>query len=246
MTTTTIPTSPGALTLLQIVQSATKRIGLQTPSSAIASTDPTILQLVALCEEEGQEQATSMQWESLQYEAQFTTVALENQGALKTIAPGFDYVLNNAMWNRTLRRPVYGPNTPQEWQQSKAMQLNGPWNSYRIRGDAIYFYPAPPAGQQIDFEYYSKNWVYPVTGITSPIWTADSDQPLVNDQLMILGLVWRWREAKGLDFSGDFQKYEKRKADAFARDASRPVLNMGGGNYEINPVVLVPRGSWGK
>lgn len=242
----TSTTSNSTLTLLQIVQSASKRLGLTPPVSAIASQDNAVLQLVALAEEEGQEQATEYYWEALQTEAQFTTVAAELQGALSVIAPGFDYVVNNAMWNRSLRRPVYGPKTPQEWQQIKATQINGPFNSYRIKGDSLYFYPVPTAGQQIDFEYYSKNWVSTAAGGTSPVWTADGDKPLISDQLMILGLVWRWRQSKGLDFTADYQKYTQRKQNEFARDASRPILNMSGTVYDIQPVVLVPRGSWGQ
>jgi hypothetical protein len=130
------------LTCLQIIQTVCKRVGIVSPNSAIGSTDQQIIQLVSLSEEEGQEQAKRYPWQVLQGEATFTTVAAQVQGNMDTIAPGWDYIVNDTIWNRSLRRPVYGPRSPQDWQQQKAMQINGPFNSFRIIGGQINFYPA--------------------------------------------------------------------------------------------------------
>ena len=233
-----------ALSVLQIVQTACRRIGILAPTMAIGSIDQQIIQLVSLCEEEGQELADRYPWEVLQTEALFTTVAAQVQTTLAVTAPGFNYIVNDTIWNRTLRRPVYGPTSEQDWQQKKAIQLNGPFNSFRIINDVINFYPAPAAGQVCVFEYISRNWV--TTGATSSAtWLLDADTPKLNDQLIILGLIWRWKAAKGLDYSEDFAKYERRVADAMGRDAGKPKLNTSGAAYEIQPVVMIPRGSFG-
>ena len=60
-----------------------------------------------------------------------------------------------------------------------------------------------------------------------------------------MGTIWRWKEAKGLDFSADYEKYEKRVLDAMGRDAGKARLFMDGATYDIQPVVMVPSGSWG-
>lgn len=233
-----------ALTCLQIIQSACKRIGILSPNAAVTATDQQIIQLVALAEEEGQELATRYAWEALQTEASFTTVAAQVQTTLAATAPGFDYIVNDTIWNRTLRRPVYGPRTQQDWQQQKAMQLNGPFNSFRIIADAINFYPNPSAGQSCFFEYISSNWVSTSAAGVSSVWTNDADTPKIDDQLVILGTIWRWKQIKGLDYAEDFAKYERRLADAMGRDAGKPILDMGGGAQEIQPVILVPRGNF--
>jgi len=233
-----------ALTCLQIIQSVCRRIGITAPNVAVGSNDLQIVQLLALCEEEGQEQATRYAWQTLQNEATFTTVAAQVQTSISSITTGFDYIVNDTIWNRTLRRPVYGPNSEQEWQQKKAIQLNGPFNSFRIIGDSINFYPNPAAGQTCAFEYITKNWITTSAGSTSSVWTNDADTPKLNDQLVMLGLVWRWKQAKGLDYAEDFAKYERRITDAMGRDAGKQVLNMDGATYEIQPAILVPRGNW--
>lgn len=239
-----------ALTCLQIIQSACKRIGILSPNAAVTATDQQIIQLVALAEEEGQELATRHDWQSLQTEATFTTVATQVQASLSTIAPGFDYIVNETIWNRTLRRPVYGPRSQQDWQQAKASQINGPFNSFRIIADKINFYPNPVAGQLCYFEFMSRAWVNvlsgPGAGTTAETWGSDADTTRIDGQLIVLGVVWRWKAAKGLDYAEDFAKYERRVADAMGRDAGKPVLNMTGcSTYDIQPVIAVPRGSWG-
>jgi hypothetical protein len=233
-----------ALSCLQIIQTACRRIGILAPNAAVGSTDPQIIQLLSISEEEGQELEERYNWQGLQTEATFTTVAAELQGTLATIAPGFESIVNDTIWNRSLRRPVYGPSTQQVWQQDKALQLNGPFNSFRIKNDQILFYPAPAAGETCAFEYNSKNWISTSIGGTSELWTNDSDTPLIDDRIVILGAIWRWKQAKGLDYAEDFAKYERRVMDKMAKDAGKPTLSMDGAQWEIQPAILVPRGSW--
>lgn len=232
------------MTCLQIIQSACKRIGILSPNAALTSTDQQIAQLVELANEEGQELSDRYNWQALQAEANFTTVATQVQASIASITTGFKYIVNETIWNRSLRRPVYGATSQQDWQEKKAMQINGPFNSFRIIQDVINFYPTPAAGQSCFFEYISSNWVNLASGGTASQWASDSDTPKLDDQLIILGTIWRWKQAKGLDYAEDFSKYEKKLVDKMGRDAGKPILNMNGGTTEIQPVILVPRGNF--
>jgi len=111
---------------LSIVQAICGRLSLAIPNQAVGNTDTQITTILALCNEEGQELAARHEWTGLQTEATFTTLAVENQGAMETIAPGLGYIINDTIWNRSLRRPVYGPKSAQGWQQNKAFAINGP------------------------------------------------------------------------------------------------------------------------
>jgi len=233
-----------ALSCLQIIQSVCKRIGIVSPNAAITSTDQQIIQLVAICEEEGQELAARFTWQALQEEATFTTLATELQTSLAACAPGFKSILNETFFNRTLQRPVFGPSSPQEWQADKASQSSGPWAWFRIKGSSIYFYPAPSAGDSCFFEYNSRNWVSTSTGGTSESWTNDADTPLLDDQLIKLGTRWRWNKTKGLDYAEDFATYERLVAEAISRDSGKPVLCMDGASRGVKPFVVVPTGPW--
>lgn len=233
------------MSLLTILQTVMPQLGLTSPTSAISSPDPQVQQLVQLCNTEGKELAQRGDgWQALMQETTFTTVASESQGSLASIAPGFKYVLNDTMWNRTLRRPVFGPMSGQRWEQLKAMVMQGPWNQYQIRGGNILFIPVPSAGQTVAFQYQSKNWVTLNAGGTGSAWANDADTALLDEDIIALGLIWRWKRAKGFDYAEDFATYERNVTNALARDGVKDVLNMGDTVYDIYPGILVPSGSW--
>ena len=237
------PNSSGSLTCLQIIQRACLRIGILSPGVAVNSTDQQIQQLVELSNEAGSELASIYPWSSLQIEAGFPTVATQIQTSIAAITTGFEYIVNDTIWNRSLRRPVYGPVNSAEWQAAIAMQLNGPFNRFRIQGGNIEFYPVPAVGQLCYFEYITNKWVY--SSSPSIIWLADTDTNQLDDSLMILSLVWRWKAAKGLAYTEDYDKFESRLSDLMNRDGGKPTLTLTGqSSCDIQPVVLVPSGSW--
>ena len=59
-----------------------------------------------------------------------------------------------------------------------------------------------------------------------------------------MGIIWRWKQAKGLAYAEDYNKYERRVADAVAREATKPVLDLAGGLAEYQPGLFVPQGNW--
>ena len=233
------------MTCLSIVQTVCQRVGLTSPNSVIGSTDAQIIQMLALLNEEGESLATRHPWQAITKEASFTTVAAETQGAISTIAPGLDYIINDTIWNRDLRRPIYGPLSKQRWQQLKAMSMQGPFNQYRIRGDDLIFIPAPVAGQSCYFEYISSHWCSDAAGSTERgSFALDDDVGLLDERLLTLGLIWRWKAAKGFDFTVDLEKYERRVIEAIGRDGAKDWLNMADNRFDILPAIAIPSGSW--
>lgn len=233
------------MTCLSIVQTACARLGLPQPAFVVSSPDLQTAQLLALLNEEGQELADRANWTALNAQATFTTLAQQSQGLMSALAPNCNFIINDTIWNRTLRRPVFGPRTPQEWQQQIAFSINGPWSNFRIEQGSLLFFPVPTAGETCAFEYSTKNWVSTTAGSTASAWTADTDTSLLDEQLLTLGLIWRFRASKGLPYDSDLDKYESKVQRAITRDGSKDSLSLGGTKYDIFPGVVVPAGSWG-
>lgn len=232
-------------TCLSIVNAVINRLGLTPTTSAVGSTDTQVANILALVNEEGQELAARHDWTALQTEATFTTVAAEDQGTMTTIAPGLNYIINDTIWNRSLRRPVFGPKTPQTWQQNKAFAINGPWSNFRIKGNHLYMYPTPVAGNSCYFEYISRNWCTDSTGATGrEEFSVDTDVPVLDWQIIVLGAIWRWKKLKGFEYAEDFAVYERRVTDAMGRDGSKDWISLSNTKYDIFPGVVVPSGSW--
>jgi hypothetical protein len=205
-----------------------------------------VLQLLECINEDGQELAARHNWQVLTNESSFTTVATESQGSILTLAGAdFSFVINNTLWNRTQRRPIFGPKSSQQWQELKAQFSSGPWVQYRIRGNNVLFFPTPSAGQSVFFEWCSKNWCTDVTGVTGrSAFTADTDVSKLDERIHTLGAVWRFKQKNSLPYDEDFNSYEAAVADAIGRDGSQPILSLGGQPDSIPPFVIVPAGNW--
>ena len=229
------------MSLLTLVQRAFKRVGLTAPTAAVSSTDENVIRMIELANEEGEELASRADWQALTREATHTTLAAESQGLMTAIAGSdFNYIKNDTFWNRTKDRRWY-PVSDVDWQTMKATNITGPVEYFRIRGGYLLAIPTPTAGETLAFEWVSKNWCESSGGTGQSAWAADSDVGRLDESLMLMGLVWRWKKAQGLEYAEDFRQYEIRVESAMQRDGAKPRLNMAGTMVHGRNI---PQGSW--
>lgn len=233
------------MTFATMCNAVCDQVGIPRPSSYVGNTDPVARQLVALANAEGRSLASRHRWNKLIKEATHTTLAAASQGTVASIASGFDYLLGDTMWNRTQDREVPAI-TAEEWQAYQANGVAGPFTKFRIRDGTLYMVPTPTAGHTLAFEYVSKNWCESSGGTDQDAWTADTDVGILDENLMGLGLLWRYKKAKGLEYGEDFADYERLVANAIARDNPQPRLSLT--KYRRAGRFIgedsVPEGSW--
>ena len=232
------------MSLLTIVQQAMTSINLPSPTAVISSNDELVKQFLALSNEEGKSLSRRFDWQRLVKEGSFTTLAAETQVAvITTTFTDYGLYIPTTMWNRTSAWPVIGPIPGQEWAALKASGLNASTQSaFRIRGDSILFYPTPTAGDSVYFEYISKNWNISDASVEQSAWVSDTDTALIDEELIKLGIKWRFLRAKGLSYGEEFNEYEMAVAKIAAHDGARPVIDM---NYSDAGLTLtVPESSW--
>ena len=218
------------MTLLTICQEAAKIIGITAPDAVTASTDTSVIQLEAAVNQEGRAQVRKYKWEVLIKEGSHTTLAAESQGAMTSIASDFGRFSNNTLWNRTTDRKYYGPITGSEWQEIKAVVSGGITNYFRIRTGNLLMNPTPTAGQSVNFEYVSKNWVDTSGGSTANAdkFSGDSQTTVLEEELIVLGVVWRFLKLKGLPYEQQFMDYQTRLTEYTNQDGAKPILRMAG------------------
>lgn len=234
------------MAMLQVIQYFCRRTGLPVPTTVMGTTDTQVLQVLGLLEEEGNDLAVRGSWQGITFEASHTTLALEDQGAIATIASnGFRYIKNDTLWDRTSRLPVCGPLDGQEWQAMKALVSTGPRYRFRIRGGKLLVNPAPPASDAWYFEYVSQNWILGAD-LTSyrQYFTLDTDTLLLPETLVLMGLRWRWKKEKGFDYAEDMRTYEMQVKDALGRDGGKTTIQMDDCDRGPRPGIFVPSGSW--
>lgn len=233
------------MSLLTIVQEAARRIGIVVPNDVAGSSDAQVVQLIAIANQEGQSLADRYDWQVLRRESTFTTTATESQGLFTTIASDFKAMVTDTFWNRSLKRPVSGCLSPQDWQALKAAPMTGPFQQFIIRGGELLMLPSPPAGQTCAFEYFSKNWCLGDDGSTrQSSYALNGDTAYLDESIMLIGVIWRWKHIKGLEYAEDFKLYESRVADAMTRDKGATAINMGGRPPVRLIGTVVPNGNW--
>lgn len=236
------------MSVLEIIQRFTNAVGIDEPNTALANTNDDVVQIVELLNQEGRDLSRRHDWQQLTYEVTFTTLAAESQGTIASIIGATQEmrkIVNDTIWNRTQQRQIFGPLSKREWQARKATTLTGPWQQYRIRGDRIIFNPAPPAGETCALEYVSKCWLTDVSGATyRRNAVADTDVVLLEDDLILLGLEWRWLRRKGLSYAEEFATYEGAVKTAMSTNGTKRRLNAADDMDGYRPGVFVPIGSW--
>jgi hypothetical protein len=234
------------MTLLTICQDAAKLIGITAPDAVTSSTDTSTIQLEAVANQEGRAQVQKYRWEVLIQEGSHTTIAAESQGAMTTIATDFGRFSNNTLWNRTTNRRYFGPITDTEWQRILAVVSGGITNYFRIRGGNLLMHPTPTAGESVKFEYVSKNWVDTAGGTSANAdkFTGDSQTTVLEEELVILGVIWRFLKLKGLPYDQQFVDYQNRVSEYSGHDGASSIVRMGGPSRAIL-ALNEPEGNYG-
>lgn len=235
------------MNLLQAIVAVCTRTGIPKPNFVVGSSNSQIVQLHGLANEVCEELGDRWNWEALTHEAVFTTVDGDDQGLLSTHAPfGISTILRDTFFDRSNRRRIWGPMTPEEWQIAKALPTTGPEYSTRIRGGHILVNPPAAAGLTWAFEYMSK---FPVQSAASGEYlqgfVADDDEFLLDDRLLTYGIRWKWKYEKGLTYAEDLRRFEELANSLAAKDnRTREVSLEGSRGVGMQPGIIVPTGNW--
>jgi hypothetical protein len=226
------------MTLLSICQDAAKACGFSPPTSVVNSSDKTAMQLLVLANLQGDELSKSRNWSALVSEHTLTLATGDQDYSLP---PDFRWIVPNTTWDRSDKRIVLNPISGEEWQFLKAWgSISGLTRRVRIRAGQLEFeetITASDNGKTIAFEYLSKYWAASAALAPKEKFTIDTDVSLLDESLMLLGLIWRFRRAKGLEYETEENDYRMQVQLSKSADSGSKRINMGSkGMFEItNP-----------
>jgi hypothetical protein len=215
------------MSLLSIVsdteEGAAVLCNLPAPDSVINSTDPNVPLLLRLANQEGRELARRHDWQALMVDYTVASLGAELQTALPD---DYDRLMPYPeIWNRSTGQIYNGPTAHRTWGALKGLGVTaGVPGWWRLLGNALYITPAPTAGQTLAFPYMSKNWCQSSGATPQSKWQADTDTALIPERLFTLGIVWRYKKTKGLDYAEDMSTYEREVERACSRDRGAGVI----------------------
>lgn len=233
------------MSLLSIIQDHCKLHALSVPSSVTGSTDTTIIQLWAILQDLLDEMATEASFNVTTQQALHTVIAAADQGAMQTIAPyGYSSAIFETFYDRTLGVPLRGPLTEQEWQERQAIPGAGAWSMFRIKEDHLFLSPTPSAGGTIAFEYNSSWGTKTVAGVLKAAPTIDSDIFVYPENIIRRGLMFKWKQIKGLPYQADETSFYNMLNNYIAKDKVKRRINVAGEGRDMKPGIMVPTTSW--
>lgn len=119
--------------------------------------------------------------------------------------------------------------TEGEWVEIEDSGMTGAIRYFRIFGyDGAYqigFLPVPST--DITLSYITTRWMVSSGGTFGNMLSAEDDILLLPDRLVETGIVWRWRERKGLPFQDKYMEHEALLARASNDVKGRRTISFG-------------------
>lgn len=195
------------MTLKTAADRAAMRIMGTTPAAVFSSQEQLSRELADLSTEVAIEIAESTDWRAIT-----KTAAFVGNGTQDFFPIPSDYdrmTINNGI--RDQKNWFWGYFPFDDINQFLMMKENGfsllSPGGWIIYNEGFNFVPAPTGTAQ--FPYVSKDIVRDEDGVAKSEFTADSDSFILSERLLTLGLIWRWKSQKGLEYGEDLAIYEK-------------------------------------
>lgn len=162
------------------------------------------------------------------------TAASYNFGQISYALPGdIRSFINATYWDRNFRWPMLGPLSPVEWEVIiSGISPVGPRIRFRVVNNLMEIQPLPGTAQtdQIAYEYVSNAWCTSAAGVANTAsggvckFAADTDLYRWPENVLRLGVKWRFLRAKGLDYADELKQWSD------ARDFQ---LSVSGGSRSL-------------
>lgn len=219
------------MSLISIAKRVLRVAGWPEPSGIASSTDATARQVMGIANNELETLSEKLRWPQLQVEYTFNTIPGQS---LYTWPEDFRIAEADAIFSATEYYRLRGSTQLQYWQLYKYGQL-GSLSAKRHRlvydtagNPFIEITPTPSEIESLVAVYYTKNFAIDEDGNPIPEYSADEDVSRIPERLVRLGMDWRFRRAKGLDFSAELAEYNSEIATQFAQYNGFGEIAVGG------------------
>lgn len=217
------------LTLLDIVNQAEGELGLPMSLAVAGATSGQALQMRALANSCGRKLTREHGWGDLETQGTIATVAAQSVYATPS---DYSRMVFETQWDTSTKWSLTGSVTPQLFRALTEGLVVWPANRviFRQKGfTRILIYPTPvTSALTYDFSYISNKWATSGTGAPQTQFLSDSDLTLLDADLFVADLKWRFAAAKGL---GMAEALKEERDDVLAlliaNDLGARTLNLG-------------------
>lgn len=237
------------MTLLSICQRVFGETGWPVLTAIAANSDPTAAQIKALAISELEALSEKYDWPQLETEYAFATV---NAQSVYPWPSDFRKLSVGSVFNHDEYYQLKGSVPVDQWNLRKYGLLSSiSRRRFRVRyvggTPGIEITPTPTVAQNVVAVYYSNSYARSEGGVGKEVYTTDTDVSKIPERLVRLGLKWRFREAKGLDFGAALAEYNATIGMIFGAAQASGDIPIGGNltGYDELPTGYIPENGFG-
>lgn len=229
------------LSLLRLVQKSMVLVGLKPkPTIVIGNQEATIgdsvEQLVEFAEQTGRELVERVNWAVLDTAGTVTGTGAATLFSLPDdfmrFSPSDKSPRGALVSNKDPLDSLFGPINTEDLNRLKALPASTVRPVWRIVGRKLEIWPALANAELVTFSYFSDKWVSSADGVTTRnYFAADDDVPLLESNIVLQGMVWRFKASKGLEYAEDKLIYESALARVAGQQMTERVIST---SYQIH------------
>jgi hypothetical protein len=214
------------MTTLSVIQDAcTSGIALEKPTAVFGSATREHIELASLINEAGYMIAAAHEWQTLNKIATITGDGSDETFALPS---DFDRMLEKSqLWSSSLETPLTPISDRDEWLGLDVQSFDFVTNAWIIYGNQIHIKPALASAVTVKYFYQSHHWAQTSALVNVDEFSADTDTFRLNNRLLKLALVYKWREMKGLPYAENMADYQDLLAKLINRDKGSRIFRIG-------------------
>jgi hypothetical protein len=214
------------LTTLSVIQDAcTSGIALDKPTAVFGSATREHIELASLINEAGFMIADAHEWQTLNRIATITGDGTDEDFALPS---DFGRMLDKSqLWSSSLETPLTPISDRDEWLGLDVQSFDFVINAWIIYANQIHIKPALASGVTVKYFYQSHHWAQTSALVNVDEFSADTDTFRLNNRLLKLALVYKWREMKGLPYAENMADYQDLLAKMINRDKGSRIFRIG-------------------
>lgn len=226
------------MTILSVCQSAALRLSQTKPSSVFSSTAPFDMEMAELSTETAIAIAKAHDWQKLTtlktYSGDGTTTAF-------TLPSDYDRMVkdgnvHSSLYKTALFRRV---ESLDEWIYLSDLLATPTPGNWIILGGEMQILPAMASNETARF-YYISNKIATNGGAGKAAFSADDDEFVLPSRVLTLGLIWRWRAQKRMEYAEDLQNYEIALSEEISRDKGARILVIGNQRFPASMQAAYP------
>lgn len=221
------------MSLIEMCRRVLAETGWPVPSAITSNSDGTAQQIFAIANTELRVLSQKYDWPQLEVELSFDTVVDQEEYPWPADFRKLEFA---SVFDTEEYYRIRGSLNIQQWNRYKHGLL-GSVSHQRFRqkyvdGDpTMELTPAPNDVRTYVALYYTNHYARDSDGVSIVEYVNDSDVSKIPEDLVELGVKWRFRRAKGLDFSAELAEYNAEVKSRFAGYKALGEIAVGGPSF---------------